>query len=106
MLTLYKDFAMSGQGYEELKILNNKLDELFNKYLNLKTEYTDLKTRNEALKNKLQERDARLKEVEIKYERLKLSGALLGEGENAGEAKKKITELVREIDRCVALLNR
>jgi chromosome segregation ATPase len=97
---------MSGQGYEELKILNKKLDELFNKYNNLKTEYTDLKTGNEALKNKLQERDARINGLEIKYERLKLSGALLGEGENAVEAKKKITELVREIDRCVALLNR
>jgi chromosome segregation ATPase len=97
---------MSGQGYEELKILNRKLDELFNKYSNLRTECNDLKTRNEALKYQLQERDDRLKELEIKYERIKLSGALLGEGENAAEARRKITELVREIDRCVALLNR
>jgi chromosome segregation ATPase len=97
---------MSGQGYEELKILNRKLDELFNKYNNLKIEYKDLRTGNEALKNKLQDRDARIKELELKYERIKLSGALLGNGENAGEAKKKITELVREIDKCVALLNR
>jgi hypothetical protein len=74
---------MSGQGYEELIILNRKLDELLDRYNNLKLEVT-----------------------EIKYERIKLSGALLGEGENALEAKKKITELVREIDRCVALLNR
>jgi chromosome segregation ATPase len=106
MLTLYKEYAMSGQGYEELKILNKKLDELFNKYNNLKSEYADIKTGNEALRSQLQTRDARIKELEIKYERIKLAGALLGEGENAGEAKKKITELVREIDRCVALLNR
>jgi coenzyme F420-reducing hydrogenase delta subunit len=97
---------MSGEGYEELKILNRKLDELFNKYNTLKTECRDLRTGNENLKLKLQEREARLKELEIKYERIKLSGALLGEGENASEARKKITELVREIDRCVALLNR
>ena len=97
---------MSGQGYEELKILNRKLDELFNKYNNLKIGYKDLITGNEALKSKLQDRDARIKELELKYERIKLSGALLGDGENAGEAKKKITELVREIDKCVALLNR
>jgi chromosome segregation ATPase len=106
MLTLYKEFAMSGQGYEELKILNKKLDELFYKYNNLKAEYEDLKTGNEALKRELQDGDTRLKELEIKYERIKLAGALLGEGENGAEAKKKITELVREIDRCVALLNR
>jgi predicted nucleic acid-binding Zn-ribbon protein len=97
---------MSGQGYEELIILNRKLDELLDRYNNLKGEVTDLKHGNEALKNMLYDRDEKLKELEIKYERVKLSGALLGEGENAFEAKKKITELVREIDKCVALLNR
>jgi coenzyme F420-reducing hydrogenase delta subunit len=97
---------MSGQGYEELKNLNSKLDELLDKYNNLKIEYTQLKTGNEAMKSQLQDRENRIKELEIKNERIKLSGALLGEGENATEAKKKITELVREIDRCVALLNR
>jgi coenzyme F420-reducing hydrogenase delta subunit len=97
---------MSGQGYEELKILNRKLDELFKKYNDQQTECSDFKNANEALKFKLQERDATIKELEVKYERIKLSGALLGEGEHASEAKKKITELVREIDRCVALLNR
>jgi predicted nucleic acid-binding Zn-ribbon protein len=97
---------MSGQGYEELIILNRKLDELFNRYNNLRTELKGIKDGNEALKLMLQERENKIHELEIKYERVKLSGALLGEGENALEAKKKITELVREIDRCVALLNR
>ena len=97
---------MSGQGYEELIVLNRKLDELFDRYNNLKHEVTDLKSGNELLKGMLQEREEKLKELEIKYERVKLSEALLGEGENAFEAKRKITELVREIDRCVALLNR
>ena len=97
---------MSGQGYEELIILNRKLDELLDRYNNLKLEVTDLKSGNEVLKGMLQDREEKMKELEIKYERIKLSGALLGEGENALEAKRKITELVREIDRCVALLNR
>ena len=97
---------MSGQGYEELKLLNRKLDELLIKYNDLKTEFDGLKNGNEALKNQLHEREAVIKELEIKYERIKLSGALLGNGETAAEARKKITELVREIDRCVALLNR
>jgi FtsZ-binding cell division protein ZapB len=97
---------MSGQGYEELKILNRKLDELISTYKALKTEVSELKSRNEELKNTVQEREVRIKELEIKYDRVKLSGALLGEGEHASEAKRKLTELVREIDRCVALLNR
>ena len=97
---------MSGNVYEDLKLLNKKLDELLNRHENLKTELLDLKIAKEELKIVLQEREERIRELEIKYERIKLVGALLGEGRNAGEAKRKITELVREIDRCVALLNR
>ncbi|MGE5419794.1 MAG: hypothetical protein ACM3UT_06380 [Chloroflexota bacterium] len=97
---------MSGQGYEELIILNRKLDELLIRYNGLKTEIQDTRHVNEELKAMLQERERTIKELEIKYERVKLSGALLGEGENAGEAKRKLNDLVREIDKCVALLNR
>jgi predicted nucleic acid-binding Zn-ribbon protein len=97
---------MSGQGYEEIIVLNRKLDELLSRINNQKTELTELKKENENLKTQLQGNEVKLKELEIKYERSRLSGALMGEGENAPEAKKKITELVREIDRCVALLNR
>ena len=97
---------MSGQGYEELIILNRKLDELLDRYSNLKREVEDLKNGNKVLRTELQDREEKVKELETKYERIKLSGALLGEGENGIEAKKKITELVREIDRCVTLLNR
>ena len=97
---------MSGQGYEDLIILNRKLDELLKRYSDLKTEAEELRKGNESLNNMIHSRDERIKELETKYDRIKLTGALLGEGENAAEAKKKITELVREIDRCVALLYR
>jgi predicted nucleic acid-binding Zn-ribbon protein len=97
---------MSGQGYEELIVLNRKLDELIDRYNKLKLEVADLKDENRKLSDQLQENDVKLKELEIRYERVKLSGALLGEGENAQEARRKVTELVREIDKCVALLNR
>jgi predicted nucleic acid-binding Zn-ribbon protein len=97
---------MSGQGYDELKLLNRKIDELVNSYSNLKQECKDLKTEKEALETVLFDRETEMKELEKKYERVKLAGALAGEGENASEAKKKISELVREIDNCIALLNR
>ncbi len=97
---------MSGDLYEELKLLNKKLDELLNRYENLKNENQNLRKSEGELKGILQEREDRIKELEIRYERVKLSGALLGDGGNAGEARKRINELVREIDRCVALLNR
>jgi hypothetical protein len=97
---------MSGQGYEELIVLNRKLDELIDRHNHLKLRMDELNDENKILRTVLQDKEMELKELRVKYERIKLSGALLGEGENANEAKKTITELVREIDRCVALLNR
>ncbi len=97
---------MSELGSEELDILNKKLDGLLERYIELNTENNKLKTENEKLKQMLQENEGKIKSLETRYERVKLSGALTGGGENAAEAKRKISELVREIDRCVALLNR
>lgn len=97
---------MTEPGFDELMILNRKLDELLVSYNNIRSEYRELKKMVKILEGKLQAREERIKELEIKYERARLSGALVGEGENVFEAKRKITELVREIDRCVALLNR
>jgi predicted nucleic acid-binding Zn-ribbon protein len=97
---------MSGHGFEELNILNGKIDDLLKRYISLKDQVSVLKAEHEAMKNKLHDREEEIKEIEKKYERVRLTGALLGEGENAREAKRKITEMVREIDRCIALLNR
>jgi chromosome segregation ATPase len=97
---------MSAQGYEELVLLNRKIDELVNNFSNLREENGNLKTRNEVLNSKLRNREEEMKELEKKYDRIKLSGALLGEGENAVEAKRRINDLMREIDKCIALLDR
>jgi len=97
---------MSGQGLEELALLNKKIEELFERYIDLRTKNRDLKNENDTLKRYIEERELKIRDLEKRYERIKISGALMGEGEGAAEAKNKINELVREIDRCVALLNR
>ena len=97
---------MTSQGYEELKNLNNKIDDLIHRYHALEEENENLKTLNESLEKLLRERENELKELEKKYEIIKLTGALLGESEYGLEAKKKISELVREIDKCIALFDK
>jgi chromosome segregation ATPase len=54
---------MSGQGYDELKLLNRKIDELVNSYSNLKHECENLKTEKEAMKAALQDRETEMKEL-------------------------------------------
>ena len=97
---------MYGREYEEIIVLNRKIDELLNKYNAFKDEAAELKKNNKVLSEVIHDKEQNIKELEIKNERIKLTGALLGESGNAIEAKKKITELVREIDKCVALLNK
>ena len=97
---------MSVQGYEELVILNRRIDELISSHLSLKDEIGIIKSRNQELERALKEREAKIEELEKRYDRVKLKGALLGEGENAVEAKRRINDLMREIDKCIALLDR
>jgi chromosome segregation ATPase len=97
---------MSDQGFVDLKVLNNKIDELINRYNELKTESENLRSLNEEMKMELRERETEMKELENKYDRVKLTGAILGDEENSIEAKRKINDLMREIDKCIALLER
>ena len=97
---------MYGQSNDELNLLIKKVDLLLSKYQKLKTDMEDLKVENKGLKINLKDKEDELAETEKKYERLKLTGALRGDGGNAQESKQRIGELVREIDRCIALLNR
>jgi len=97
---------MYGKEYEEIIILNRKIDELIINYNALKQKTAELKTCNETLEETVKSKDVIINDLKTKNERIKLTGALLGESENAVEAKKKITELAKEIDKCVALLNK
>jgi predicted nucleic acid-binding Zn-ribbon protein len=97
---------MDDQPNDELNLLNRKVEMLLNEYQKLKAEVVELKVEIKGLKINLKDKEDELKDIERKYERLKLTGALMGEGGNARESKERIGELVREIDRCIALLNR
>ena len=48
----------------------------------------------------------RLKEIEEKYNKLKISKALITSSEDVHDAKLRVNRMVREIDKCIALLNK
>ena len=65
-----------------------------------------LKDELSAVRGQLFEKNEEVKELQARYERAKFSGAILGSGEDAITARKRVSELVREIDKCIALLDR
>ncbi|TFH38227.1 MAG: hypothetical protein E4G95_04060 [Bacteroidia bacterium] len=96
---------MTGGESEELVLLKTRVSELISKYEVTISELRKVRSENQRLNSELHERNAKYAEMEKEYDRLKLSGAILGDGENSLEAKKRINNLVREIDNCIALLN-
>ena len=79
--------------------------QLFNAFMSLEIEKKALENELENLKSQVYNLEQSKLESERKIEQLKVANQLLSaNGDNA--AKQKINFLVREIDKCIALLNR
>ena len=86
--------------------LHNKLESLLANYQQLKE---DLKTSNQkvdVLSKQLDEHNQTIQQLNEKNKVLKLSSSFQGKQGDNKAAKQKINELVREIDKCIALLNK
>lgn len=75
--------------------------------------YESEKAENEKLRQELSEREKvvldlrkQLGELEQKIETQKLSAAFLPQGADQAAAKEKLDKLIREIGRCIALLEK
>ena len=94
---------------DRLQIINDlksSLSLLIAKLEKEKAEQTRLKTSNQDLVRKINMQEARISELEQKYSNLKIAKSLIAETGNVHEAKIKVNRIVREIDKCIALLNR
>jgi phage shock protein A len=60
----------------------------------------------EALQNKIESLEHERSELGKKNEQLKVANQLLSQTDENQEAKQKINSLIREIDKCIALLNK
>jgi len=85
--------------------VRNNLSRLINDRQQLKTDRIKLEQHIADLQSKLGNADEMIMKLEDQNRQLRLAKAVSGNGENTGEAKVKINELVREIDKCLAMLN-
>ncbi len=94
---------------EEDNILLNDLkantQRLFREYGNLENEIKLLENKVLDLKSDLKLLEKDKLEISQRNEQLKIATLLLSGVDENREAKQKINKLVREIDKCIALLN-
>jgi hypothetical protein len=89
--------------FEQLQIRIRQVVELYRKE---RTENEQLKKKSIDLEERLKLDDNRLNDLEEKYNKLKISKALIASSNDVHDAKLKVNRMVREIDKCIALLNR
>ena len=89
-----------------IESLRNKFETYNTLYQQSKQENKALLNENVYLKIKFQEQEGRLTELENKYNKISIAKAFEASSENTHEAKIKVNKIVREIDNCIALLNR
>lgn len=91
---------------EAVDRLQNKLERLVVKHEDVKSVNQQLKEKLLSLQQKLENEQKNVSELKDKNKILKLSASLKGEEQDAKAARERINELVREIDKCIALLNK
>ena len=89
-----------------LSDLKEKLEKLIRYTLKMKSENRQLLEDQVRLKEQISLLNTKNNELERHIEELKVAKSMLGAEEDSQMAKMRINKLVREIDKCIALLNK
>lgn len=89
-----------------LREFKDKLDKLIEVHLKVKNENILLRDELSAMQEHLRSVTLQNDELIKKHENLKFAKTLVGSDEDTHNAKIKINKIVREIDQCIAMLNK
>ena len=95
--------ASHSDTFEQLQTRIRQVVELYQKE---RTDNEQLKKKGIELEERLKLDGNRIIDLEEKYNKLKISKALIASSNDVHDAKLKVNRMVREIDKCIALLNR
>ncbi len=90
---------------EAIHLMESKLEKLLSNYEFLKEENKLLLEENVRMSHLLEEKEQELKTMQEQYDLLKIAKTIEGSNQNTRETKLKINALIREIDKCIELLN-
>ena len=97
---------MKADQIEIVGTLRSRIKDIIKLYESEKSEKLRILDEKEKLVGRLQKQEKLINELEHKYNTLKVAKSLLAGGENGNDARLKVNRMVREIDKCIALLNR
>ena len=83
-----------------------KIKRIIDLYDKEKNKNDSLVRENHELKEKVKTVEQNLNEIKTKYDKLKIAKTIMTSSNNLHDARLKVNRMVREIDRCIALLNR
>jgi len=86
--------------------LRNRINKVISLLRECNTEKTALKDRLKEFEITLKKKEKELDKLRNKYETLKLAKSISGLKPENHEAKGKINMIIRDLDRCIGLLNR
>ena len=86
--------------------VKSNIEKLIGLRESLKREKVTLLDANRLLEKTVEEQQSEIKELHGTIEMLKMAKSIAVADSNSTNAKLKINELVREIDKCISLLNK
>ena len=87
--------------------IEKKVSKLIQLYQSVQKEKEEIQTENNKLESDLFDKDETIKKLEEKIKLLRITKSVSAQdNERNKESRQKINEYVREIDKCIALLNK
>jgi hypothetical protein len=91
---------------DEIRVLKNNILKIKDLHTNSIVENNKLKEEIKRLTVEIEQKEKENKQIENKYESLKLAKIIAPSSTDSHDAKIKLNRIVREIDRCISLLNK
>ena len=97
---------MSVEQVEILEGIKHKIQMVKSRLQEQQDENIRLKEQYEDLQKSVQQKQLLIEELEQKNQKLALVKGIMADGEGTQDARIQINRIVREIDKCIALLNK
>lgn len=89
-----------------IETLNEKVQRLIDDNRTLRTELKKLGAERDKTALQRRKAEEKVQELEKRIRVLETAGALAGQGGDTRAARQRVNKLLREIDSCIALMNR